>query len=61
MRCFVAAVAGTAAPPISFESLWATTLATFRIRESLHSGGPRKVAMPGDESWDDRVPVLKID
>jgi predicted dehydrogenase len=41
---FVAAVAGQAPAPIPFESLWATTLATFRIRESLLGGGPRSVA-----------------
>jgi polar amino acid transport system substrate-binding protein len=41
VKCFVDAVAGKAPPPIPFESLWATTLATFRIRESLLSGGPR--------------------
>jgi predicted dehydrogenase len=44
MRRFVAAVAGQAPPPIPFESLWATTLATFRMRESLLGGGPRSVA-----------------
>jgi predicted dehydrogenase len=46
MQCFVDAVAGKAPPPISFDSLWATTLATFRIRESLLGGGPRLVAIP---------------
>jgi polar amino acid transport system substrate-binding protein len=44
MCSFMAAVAGQAPPPIPFESLWATTLATFRIRESLLGGGPRAVA-----------------
>ena len=43
MRRFADAVAGKAPPPIPFESLWATTLATFRIRESLLGGGPRRV------------------
>ncbi len=49
MRCFIDAVAGKAPPPIPFESLWATTLATFKIRESMLKGGARPVAMPGDE------------
>jgi predicted dehydrogenase len=48
MKCFVDAVAGKA-PPIPFESLWATTLATFRIRESLLGGGPCPVMLPRDE------------
>jgi polar amino acid transport system substrate-binding protein len=48
MQCFVRAVAGKAPPPIPFESLWATTLATFRIRESLLGGGPRRVAIPAE-------------
>jgi predicted dehydrogenase len=50
LRCFVDAVAGKAPTPIPFESLWATTLATFRIRESLHGGGPRPVMIPADET-----------
>ena len=54
MRCFVEAIAGKAPPPIPFESLWATTLATFRIRESLLSGGPRQVAIPAEEGGEDR-------
>jgi predicted dehydrogenase len=45
MRCFVNAIAGKGSVPIPFESLWATTLATFRIRESLLGGGPRRLAM----------------
>jgi predicted dehydrogenase len=44
LRCFIDAIAGKAAVPIPFESLWATTLATFRIRESLLGGGPRPIA-----------------
>ena len=38
MRTFVEAVAKGGQAPISFESLQATSLATFRIRESLSSG-----------------------
>jgi predicted dehydrogenase len=38
MRAFVEAVAKGGQAPISFESLRATSLATFRIRESLSSG-----------------------
>jgi predicted dehydrogenase/threonine dehydrogenase-like Zn-dependent dehydrogenase len=45
VKCFVDAVAGKTPPPIPFESLWATTLATFRIRDSLRGGGPRRLAM----------------
>jgi predicted dehydrogenase len=60
MQCFVDAVAGKAPPPIPFESLWATTLATFRIRESLLNGGARPVAMPGDESGKDLTPRLVV-
>jgi predicted dehydrogenase len=48
MRRFADAVAGKAPPPIPFENLWATTLATFRIRESLLGGGPRPVAIARD-------------
>jgi polar amino acid transport system substrate-binding protein len=48
IRRFIDAVAGKAPPPIPFESLWATTLATFRIRESLLAGGPRPVVMQED-------------
>jgi polar amino acid transport system substrate-binding protein len=48
MRRFADAVAGKAPAPIPFESLWATTLATFRIRESLLGGGPRRVAVARD-------------
>ena len=45
MRHFVRAIAGKAPPPIPFENLWATTLATFRIRESLLDSGARPVAI----------------
>ena len=45
MKCFVAAIAGKAPSPIPFESLWATTLATFRIRESLFGRDARIVAI----------------
>ena len=38
MRAFIEAVAKGGQAPISFESLRATSLATFRIRESLSSG-----------------------
>lgn len=38
LRAFIEAVARGGEPPIPFESLRATTLATFRIRESLSSG-----------------------
>jgi len=48
-KCFIDAVAGKAPPPMPFESLWATTLATFRIRESLLGGGPRQVMLQRDE------------
>ena len=44
MQQFVHAIAGKAPAPIPFESLWATTLATFRIRESLLGGGALPVA-----------------
>jgi polar amino acid transport system substrate-binding protein len=53
IQSFIDAVAGKTPPPISFESLWATTLATFRIRESLLGGGPRRVAMLADASGKD--------
>jgi predicted dehydrogenase len=46
VQCFIDAVTGKGPPPIPFESLWATTRATFRIRESLLGGGPRSIAMP---------------
>lgn len=35
---FLAALASGGEPPIPFESLRATTLATFRVRESLRCG-----------------------
>ncbi|MGO8818044.1 MAG: bi-domain-containing oxidoreductase [Terriglobia bacterium] len=50
MRHFVNAIAGKGPTPIPFEGLWATTLATFRIRESLFGGGPRPVAMTHEGS-----------
>jgi polar amino acid transport system substrate-binding protein len=43
VRCFIDAVAAKSPAPIAFESLAATTLATFKIRESLRGGGPRAV------------------
>jgi predicted dehydrogenase len=54
VQCFIDAVTGKAPPPIPFESLWATTLATFRIRESLLGGGPRPVAIPAEASGENR-------
>jgi predicted dehydrogenase len=60
VRCFVDAVAGKAPTPIPFESLWATTLATFRIRESLLGGGARPVAITAEESGEDRRPGLAV-
>lgn len=45
LKCFVDAISGKAPPPISFDSLWATTQATFRIRESLFGGGVRAVSV----------------
>jgi polar amino acid transport system substrate-binding protein len=60
MRCFLDAAAGKAPPPIPFESLWATTLATFRIRESLLGSGARPVVLRGDESGEDRRPGLAV-
>ena len=46
LKCFVDAMEGKAPPPIGFDSLWATTLATFRICESLLGGGSRSVVFP---------------
>lgn len=43
LRCFLEAVTGRAPAPITYQSLWATTLATFQIRESLYRGGARLV------------------
>ena len=60
MRRFVDAVAGKGPPPIPFESLWATTLATFRIRESLLGGGALRV-IPGVKGGKDLRPALTID
>jgi len=45
VKFFVDAISGKAPSPISFDSLWATTLATFRIRESLLGGGVRAVSV----------------
>jgi polar amino acid transport system substrate-binding protein len=44
LRCFLEAVIHKAPAPIPYQSLWATTLATFRARESLFGGGARRVA-----------------
>ena len=44
LKCFARALAEKT-PPIPFESLWATTLATLRVRESLLGGGARVVAI----------------
>jgi polar amino acid transport system substrate-binding protein len=60
MRRFLDAVAGKAPSPIPFESLWATTMATFRIRESLLGGGALPV-VPGGEGGKDRMPGSTID
>jgi len=46
VRCFLEAVAGRMPMPIPYQSLWATTLATFRIRESLAQGGARPARIP---------------
>jgi predicted dehydrogenase len=43
LRAFIEAVTGGGEPPIPFESLRATTLATFRLRESLRCGKPLSV------------------
>ncbi len=60
LRRFIDAVAGNAPAPIPFESLWATTLATFRIRESLLRGGARTVTTGGDESGQDQGPEINV-
>ena len=60
MQCFIDAVAGKVPPPIPFESLWATTLATFRIRESLFGGGALPV-ISGEEGGKDRGPGSTFD
>jgi polar amino acid transport system substrate-binding protein len=60
VQSFIRAVAGKAPSPIPYESLWATTLATFRIRESLHCGGPRRVAIGQNERGDGRWPGMAI-
>jgi predicted dehydrogenase len=44
VKRFIDAVTGKAPMPIPFQDLWATTLATFRIRQSLIGGGARLVA-----------------
>jgi predicted dehydrogenase len=46
LRAFIAAVAGGGEPPIPFESLRATTLATFRLCESLRCGKALPVCPP---------------
>ncbi len=46
LRAFVEAVAGGGELPIPFESLRATTLATFRIRESMRCGKALPVSPP---------------
>jgi len=53
MHCFINAVAGKGPSPIPFESLWTTTLATFRIRESL-LGGSAQAVIPRMEGGKDR-------
>ena len=45
VRCFLEAVAGRGSTPIPYQSLLATTLATFQIRESLSRGGARPVTV----------------
>jgi predicted dehydrogenase len=47
LRAFIEAVAVRGEPPIPFESLRATTLATFRLRESLRCGQALPVCPPG--------------
>ncbi len=47
LRAFIQAVAGGGEAPIPFESLRATTLATFRLRESLRCGNAVPVCPPG--------------
>ncbi len=47
VQCFIDAIAGKTPAPIPFESVWAATFATFRIRESLLAGGPRPVVLAG--------------
>jgi polar amino acid transport system substrate-binding protein len=46
LRAFIEAVAGGGEAPIPFESLRATTLATFRLRESLRCGKALPVCSP---------------
>jgi len=46
LRAFIDAVRTGGEPPIPFESLYATTLATFRIRQSLSCGKPLPVFSP---------------
>jgi len=60
MHCFIDAIAGKGPSPIPFESLWTTTLATFRIRESLLGSGPLPV-IPKGEDGKDRTPGSTID
>jgi predicted dehydrogenase/threonine dehydrogenase-like Zn-dependent dehydrogenase len=47
LRAFIEAVAGRGESPIPFESLRATTLATFRLCESLRSGKALPLCPPG--------------
>jgi len=60
MQCFVDALAGKGPSPIPFESLWATTLATFRIRESLLGGGVLPV-IPAEQIGKDQRPGSTFD
>ena len=46
LEAFVQAVKSNGGPPVSFDSLYATTLATFRIRESLARGAELPVFPP---------------
>src|SRR5438477_58455 len=46
LEAFVRAVKSNGGPPVSFDSLYATTLATFRIRESLARGAELPVFPP---------------
>ena len=48
LEAFIQAVKLNGQPPISFESLYATTLATFRIRESLSAGRELRISSTSD-------------
>src|SRR5207249_11209269 len=50
LEAFVQAVRSNGGPPVSFDSLYATTLATFRIRESLACGAELPVSPPHENS-----------